>query len=158
MTQCHVCQQQGGFPLPGSTWSDRAIFCLDRRRPRRGKRLTPGSHPSGDAMPDQDARSPAIPSNHASHGLFAQLFVTACPALRLLRLGALAVHEVWSPFFASAFSTVRGPRERIFSVATYTEIPADQLLQQNMEMLEALDIGKLWNGTPLPVAQVQCSE
>jgi cellulose biosynthesis protein BcsQ len=43
------------------------------------------------------------------------------------------------------------PRERIFSVVTYTEIPADQLLQQTKEMLEALSAGKLWDGTPLPV-------
>lgn len=42
------------------------------------------------------------------------------------------------------------PRERIFSVVTYTEIPADQHLQQTREMLEALNSGKLWDGTPLP--------
>jgi cellulose biosynthesis protein BcsQ len=41
------------------------------------------------------------------------------------------------------------PRERIFSVVSYTEIPADQLLVQNKEMLDALDAGKLWDGTPL---------
>ena len=46
--------------------------------------------------------------------------------------------------------TAVSPRERIFSVVTYTEIPADQLLQQTREMLEALNAGKLWDGTPLP--------
>lgn len=44
------------------------------------------------------------------------------------------------------------PRERIFSVVTYTEIPADQHLQQTREMLEAINSGKLWDGTPLPAA------
>jgi len=44
------------------------------------------------------------------------------------------------------------PRERIFSVVSYTEIPADQLLLQNQEMLDAIDAGKLWDGTPLPSA------
>jgi len=43
-------------------------------------------------------------------------------------------------------------RERIFSVVTYTEIPADQHLQQTREMLEAINSGKLWDGTPLPAA------
>lgn len=47
-------------------------------------------------------------------------------------------------------ATAVSPRERIFSVVTYTEIPADQLLQQTKEMLEALNAGKLWDGTPLP--------
>ena len=42
------------------------------------------------------------------------------------------------------------PRERIFSVASYTEIPADQLLQQTREMLDALNAGRLWDGTVLP--------
>lgn len=42
------------------------------------------------------------------------------------------------------------PRERIFSVVSYTDIPANQLLIQNDEMLEALDAGNLWDGTPLP--------
>jgi cellulose biosynthesis protein BcsQ len=41
------------------------------------------------------------------------------------------------------------PRERIFSVVSYTEIPANQLLIQNKEMLDVLDAGKLWDGTPL---------
>lgn len=45
------------------------------------------------------------------------------------------------------------PRERIFSVVSYTHIPLDQLLQQTKEMIEALDAGKLWDGTPLPTAQ-----
>lgn len=45
------------------------------------------------------------------------------------------------------------PRERIFSVASYTHIPLDQLLQQTKEMIEALDAGKLWDGTPLPATQ-----
>ncbi len=44
------------------------------------------------------------------------------------------------------------PRERIFSVVSYTDIPADQLLLQNQEMLDALDAGKLWDGTPLLLA------
>ena len=44
------------------------------------------------------------------------------------------------------------PRERIFSLLSYTEIPADQLLLQNQKMIEALDTGKLWDGTPLPSA------
>ncbi len=47
-----------------------------------------------------------------------------------------------------AFSV--SPRERIFSLLSYTEIPADRLLLQNQEMLDALDTGKLWDGTPLP--------
>jgi hypothetical protein len=46
------------------------------------------------------------------------------------------------------------PRERIFSVVTYNEIPADQLLQQIKEMIEALDAGTLWDGTQLPEAQL----
>ena len=41
------------------------------------------------------------------------------------------------------------PRERIFSLLSYTEIPADQLLLQNQKMIDALDTGKLWDGTPL---------
>ncbi len=49
-------------------------------------------------------------------------------------------------------ATTVSPRERIFSVATYSEIPADQLLLQTKEMLEALDAGKLWDGTPIPAA------
>jgi tetratricopeptide (TPR) repeat protein len=44
------------------------------------------------------------------------------------------------------------PRERIFSVVSYTEIPADQLLIQNKEMLDAIDARKLWDGSPLPSA------
>ena len=42
------------------------------------------------------------------------------------------------------------PRERIFSVVTYTEVPADQLLLQNQKMLDAVGSGKLWDGTLLP--------
>jgi len=42
------------------------------------------------------------------------------------------------------------PRERVFSVLAYTEIPADQFVQQTREMLEALNTGKLWDGTALP--------
>lgn len=49
-------------------------------------------------------------------------------------------------------ATAVSPRERIFSVATYNEIPADELLQQTREMLEAINAGKLWDGTPLPAA------
>lgn len=49
-------------------------------------------------------------------------------------------------------ATAVSPRERIFSVVTYTEVPADQLLQQTKEMLDALNAGKLWDGTPLPAA------
>ncbi|HEX7570689.1 MAG TPA: hypothetical protein VF492_09305, partial [Verrucomicrobiae bacterium] len=49
-------------------------------------------------------------------------------------------------------ATAVSPRERIFSVVTYTEIPADELLHQTREMLEALSSGKLWDGTSLPVA------
>lgn len=45
------------------------------------------------------------------------------------------------------------PRERIFSVVSYTHIPLDQLLLQTKEMIEALDAVKLWDGTPLPTAQ-----
>ena len=41
------------------------------------------------------------------------------------------------------------PRERIFSVISYSFVPADQLLQQTKEMIEALEMGKLWDGTPL---------
>jgi len=44
------------------------------------------------------------------------------------------------------------PRERIFSVVSYTEIPADQLLQQNREMHDALNAGKLWDGTNLLIS------
>jgi tetratricopeptide (TPR) repeat protein len=42
------------------------------------------------------------------------------------------------------------PRERIFSVVSYTEIPADQFLIQNNDMLDRLDAGSLWDGTSLP--------
>lgn len=42
------------------------------------------------------------------------------------------------------------PRERIFSVISYTEISADKLLEQNQEMFDALNNGKLWDGTSLP--------
>ena len=41
------------------------------------------------------------------------------------------------------------PRERIFSVVTYTEVPADQFYRETKEMIEALDAGKLWDGTQL---------
>jgi len=44
------------------------------------------------------------------------------------------------------------PRERIFSVVSYTEISANQLLLQNQKMLEAIDDGKLWDGTILSPA------
>lgn len=44
------------------------------------------------------------------------------------------------------------PRDRIFSVVSYTEIPTDQLLLQNQEMLDAVNAGNLWDGTPLPSA------
>ncbi len=46
------------------------------------------------------------------------------------------------------------PRERIFSVATYSDVPADQLLRQTKEMIDALDTGKLWDGTQLSEAQL----
>ncbi len=49
-------------------------------------------------------------------------------------------------------ATAVSPRERIFSVVTYTEIPADELLQQTREMLEAMNSGRLWDGTPLSAA------
>ena len=45
------------------------------------------------------------------------------------------------------------PRERIFSVVTYNHVPADQLLRQTKDMLEALDAGKLWDGTQLTRSQ-----
>ena len=45
-------------------------------------------------------------------------------------------------------STV-SPRERLFSVVSYTEIPADQFLLQNQELIDAVTAGKLWDGTPL---------
>jgi hypothetical protein len=45
------------------------------------------------------------------------------------------------------------PRERIFSVVTYTQISADQLLQQNQEMLDAINDGTLWDGSPIAAAQ-----
>jgi cellulose biosynthesis protein BcsQ len=41
------------------------------------------------------------------------------------------------------------PRERIFSVVTYNDVPAVQLLLQTKEMIDALDAGKLWDGTDL---------
>ena len=37
------------------------------------------------------------------------------------------------------------PRERIFSVAAYTEIPIDQFLHFNEQMLEALGKGRIWS-------------
>ena len=46
------------------------------------------------------------------------------------------------------------PRERIYSVATYNDVPADQLLRQTKEMIEALDTGKLWDGTQLSGVQI----
>ena len=46
------------------------------------------------------------------------------------------------------------PRERIYSVATYNDVPADQLLRQTKEMIEALDTGKLWDGTQLSGVQL----
>ena len=50
-------------------------------------------------------------------------------------------------------ATAVSPRERIFSVVTYTEMPADEFLQQIRQMLDALNSGKLWDGTLLPVAK-----
>ena len=44
------------------------------------------------------------------------------------------------------------PRERVFSMATYTHMPVDEWLQSNRLMIEALDSGKLWDGTSLPAA------
>ena len=46
------------------------------------------------------------------------------------------------------------PRERIFSVVTYNDIPADQLLRQTKEMIESLNAGRLWDGTPLTEVQL----
>jgi len=43
-------------------------------------------------------------------------------------------------------------RERIFSVVDYTEVPMDQILEQNEIMLNALKHGQLWDGTPLDTA------
>lgn len=45
------------------------------------------------------------------------------------------------------------PRERIFSVLSYNFIPLDQLLKQTEKMLEALDVGELWDGTRLTAAK-----
>lgn len=45
------------------------------------------------------------------------------------------------------------PRERIFSVLSYNYIPLDQLLEQTEKMLEALDVGELWDGTRLAAAK-----
>jgi tetratricopeptide (TPR) repeat protein len=45
------------------------------------------------------------------------------------------------------------PRERIFSVVSYTHIPLDDLLRQTKEMIDAIDVGKLWDGTQISVEQ-----
>ena len=44
------------------------------------------------------------------------------------------------------------PRERVFSMATYTHMPVDEWLRNNRLMIEALDSGKLWDGTALTSA------
>jgi tetratricopeptide (TPR) repeat protein len=42
------------------------------------------------------------------------------------------------------------PRDRVFCVATYTNLPLPEWLQENRQMIEALDAGTLWDGTKLP--------
>ena len=46
------------------------------------------------------------------------------------------------------------PRERLFSVVTYTEVPASQFMVQNKKMLDALSVGKLWDETALPMTEL----
>ena len=52
-------------------------------------------------------------------------------------------------------ATSLSPLERIFCVATYTSLPLPDWLRENMKMLEALEAGKLWDGTELPVSATQ---
>jgi len=42
------------------------------------------------------------------------------------------------------------PRDRIFCVSSYTEIPTDEWLSENRKMIESLENGTLWDGTQLP--------
>lgn len=44
------------------------------------------------------------------------------------------------------------PRDRIFSVASYVNLPLDEWLRHSRDMLEALNAGRLWDGTPIPAA------
>jgi MinD-like ATPase involved in chromosome partitioning or flagellar assembly len=43
-----------------------------------------------------------------------------------------------------------GMAEDIFNVKTYTEVPVEEFVKINDEMLAALDRGQLWDGMPLP--------
>jgi len=45
------------------------------------------------------------------------------------------------------------PRDRIFSVTNYTNIPLSSWLNENGNMIDALREGKLWDGTLLPPSQ-----
>ncbi|MCB1276045.1 AAA family ATPase [Prosthecobacter sp.] len=47
-------------------------------------------------------------------------------------------------------ATSISPRERIFSVSTYKDLPTSEFLKQNKEMIDALNQGKLWDGTRIP--------
>jgi hypothetical protein len=52
-------------------------------------------------------------------------------------------------------ATSVSPLERVFCVSTYTYLPLPDWLRENMKMLEALEAGKLWDGTQLPVPATQ---
>jgi hypothetical protein len=41
------------------------------------------------------------------------------------------------------------PLERVFCVSTYSNLPLKEWLVENRKMLEALESGTLWDGTPL---------
>jgi len=41
------------------------------------------------------------------------------------------------------------PRDRVFCVSSYTHIPLDEWIAENKKMLQALELGHLWDGTPL---------
>lgn len=53
---------------------------------------------------------------------------------------------------AQNLASAVSPRDRVFSVATYTNMAVDQWLAQNRLMIEALDSGILWDGTSLTAA------
>jgi hypothetical protein len=49
-------------------------------------------------------------------------------------------------------ATAISPRERIFSVTTYSEVPTDQFLKHNKLMIEALGKSRLWDGMAVPLS------
>jgi hypothetical protein len=47
-----------------------------------------------------------------------------------------------------------GPAEDIFTVKNYTNVSVKEWITINDEMLAALDRGQLWDGMPIPAANL----